>query len=409
MKKPSILVIFLTVFIDLIGFGIVLPLLPLYGKHMGANGLMIGLLMASFSAMQFIFAPWWGRLSDRVGRRPVLLVSLLGSAVSYMIFAFASGMSGDHALWVLLFSRITAGICGANISVAQAYIADITPPEKRSQRMGLIGMAFGLGFIFGPSIGSFSLSQFGVTGPGWVAAAFCFVNFLLALVILPESWKPDGVQAPQRPRMAQWASLLSNSKVGMLVWLFFLATFAFSCFETTLGLLIAENFHLDPDQPKDAKVIGYLFTFCGVIGALVQGGAVGRLVKKYGEPAVITVSMVLTAIGLAPLPFMLGWPGLLVVLAVLSIGTQMARPPIFGMLSQLTPATEQGATLGVAQSFASLARIVGPIFAAGLFHFSPKIPYLACAGIALVAGFIAWQKLHGTVLPSTANTVSAKV
>jgi DHA1 family tetracycline resistance protein-like MFS transporter len=408
MKKPSILVIFLTVFIDLIGFGIVLPLLPLYGKHMGANGLMIGLLMASFSAMQFIFAPWWGRLSDRVGRRPVLLVSLGGSALSYVIFAVASGMKGPEALWVLLFSRIAAGICGANISVAQAYIADITPPEKRSQRMGLIGMAFGLGFIFGPSIGSFSLSHFGVSGPGWVAATFCFANFLLATMILPESWKPNGVQAPQRPRMAQWAELMTNSKVGMLIWLFFLATFAFSCFETTLGLLIAENFHLDPDKPADAKVIGYLFTFCGVVGALVQGGAVGRLVKKFGEPALITVSMVLTAIGLAPLPFIHGWGVLLGALGILAVGTQMARPPIFGMLSQLTPSAEQGATLGVAQSFGSLARIVGPMFAAGLFHYSPKIPYLACAGIALVAGLLAWQRLHGTVIPSTAETVSAK-
>jgi len=162
MRKPSLLVIFLTVFIDLIGFGIVLPLLPIYAKNFGEGlsstvlGLIIGALMATFSAMQFIFAPWWGRLSDRVGRRPVLLVSTAGAAVSYGVFAWGSGLAGTTALIVLFGSRIVAGICGANITVAQAYIADITPPEARSKRMGLIGMAFGLGFTFGPAIGSVS-------------------------------------------------------------------------------------------------------------------------------------------------------------------------------------------------------------------------------------------------------------
>src|SRR5438132_9501957 len=147
MRKPSLLVIFLTVFIDLIGFGIVLPLLPIYSRDLHASGLVIGAIMASFSAMQFVFAPWWGRLSDRIGRRPVLLVSTAGAAISYAVFAVGSGLSGNLALWVLLISRLFAGICGANITVAQAFIADITPPQERSKKMGLIGMAFGLGFI----------------------------------------------------------------------------------------------------------------------------------------------------------------------------------------------------------------------------------------------------------------------
>src|SRR5882762_4151233 len=157
MRKPSVLVIFLTVFIDLIGFGIVLPLLPLYNRDFGATGLMIGIIQVSFSAMQFLFAPGWGRLSDRIGRRPVLLVSTAAAAVSYVVFAFGCGLTGSTALWVILGSRILAGICGANITVAQAYIADITPLAERSKRMGLIGMAFGLGFIFGPAIGGISL------------------------------------------------------------------------------------------------------------------------------------------------------------------------------------------------------------------------------------------------------------
>src|SRR6266436_8735401 len=190
MRQPSVLVIFLTVFIDLIGFGIVLPLLPIYNRDLGASYLLIGIIQASYSAMQFLFAPSWGRLSDRIGRRPVLLVSTAGAAISYALFAVGSGLAGHTALFVLLASRAFAGICGANITVAQAYIADVTPPSERSKKMGLIGMAFGLGFIFGPALGGVSWKLFGLQGPGWVAMGLCAANFILALAILPESWQP---------------------------------------------------------------------------------------------------------------------------------------------------------------------------------------------------------------------------
>ena len=393
MKKPSLLVIFLTVFLDLVGFGIVLPLLPVYSENFGASGFLIGVIMASFSAMQFLFAPIWGRWSDKVGRRPVLLLSNFGSSVSYALFALASGLEGNAALWTLLASRIFAGVCGANISVAQAYIADIPPPEDRSRRMGLIGMAFGLGFILGPALGALSLSGFGRTGPGWVAAAMCFGNFLLTCAILPESRQPSSEHAPERPRLSLWSHTLGRPQVGLLVWLFFLATFAFTCFETTLGLLVSQTFKLDARKPEDAKVIGYLFAYCGLIGACVQGGAIGRAVKKLGEPKLIAVSLFFTAASLAPLPFVTSWGGLLGVLALLAIGSSLARAPIFGLLSILTPAHEQGETIGVAQSFGSLARIAGPIFAGSLFHLHPSWPYLACAGVSLLAGLLAWAKL----------------
>src|SRR5437879_7022785 len=210
MGKPSVLVIVLTVFIDLIGFGIVLPLLPMYSRNLGASGLLIGIVQASYSLMQFLFAPGWGRLSDRIGRRPVLLVSTAGAAISYALFALGSRLSGDAALWLLLGSRLFAGICGANITVAQAYIADITPAAERSKRMGLIGMAFGLGFIFGPALGGISIHFFGAQGPGWMAAAFCAANFTLAFFILPESWKPSSEHVAGRPRLAQWFHTLSH-------------------------------------------------------------------------------------------------------------------------------------------------------------------------------------------------------
>lgn len=404
MKKPSLLIIFLTVFIDLIGFGIVLPLLPIFAKNLEANGFTIGALMASYSAMQFIFAPIWGKLSDRIGRRPVLLVSTAGAAVSYGLFAIGSGMTGMTGLAILFASRVFAGICGANITVAQAYIADITPHEERSKKMGLIGMAFGLGFIFGPALGGFAMSHFGLTGPGWVAAGFCAANFIFALARLPESMKPSSEHAPHRPRFSQWAHTLSQPQIGLLVGLFFLATFCFTCFETTLGLLVSKNFQIDMKNKEDAKVVGYLFAYCGIIGAFVQGGAIGRAVKKMGERLLISVSLFLTALSLVPMPFIHGagrfswhssaWLELLGVLALLAVGSSLARPPIFGLISILTPANEQGANIGVAQGAGSLARIIGPIFAASLFDHHPATPYVVCGALCFVTALIAWQFLH---------------
>ena len=197
MRRTSLLVIFLTVFIDLIGFGIVLPVLPLYGKDFGALGWQVGLIVASYSAMQFLFAPAWGRLSDHIGRRPVLLISTAGASISYALFALAA-INMD--LRLLVASRVFAGICGANLSVASAYIADVSPPEDRSKRMGLIGMAFGLGFILGPALGAVSADWWGAAGPGWTASAICAGNLVLAFFILGESRKPDSEPSPPLPR-----------------------------------------------------------------------------------------------------------------------------------------------------------------------------------------------------------------
>jgi multidrug resistance protein len=412
MKKPSLFIIFLTVFIDLIGFGIVLPLLPIYNRDLGASGLLIGVIQASFSAMQFLFAPSWGRLSDRIGRRPVLLVSTAGAAISYAVFAFGCGLTGSTALWVLLISRILAGICGANITVAQAYIADITPPAERSKRMGLIGMAFGLGFVFGPPLGALGIQLLGLRGPGYLAASLCTINFFLALTILPESWKPSSEHVAGRPPLAQWLHTLAHPQVGLLVAVFFLATFCFASFETTLGLLISKNLHLNTLTHQDMRLSGYLIAYCGIIGAAVQGGMIGRLVKKSGEARVIANSLFLLAASLAPLPFIKGtgilvWGLLLVALAILAIGSMMTRPPVFGLISILTPAHEQGATIGVAQSAGSLARIIAPIFAAGLLDYHPALPYLICSGISLFTGILVMQRLGRQPEHFTAATTPA--
>ncbi len=381
---------------------------------------MIGVIIAAFSAMQFVFAPIWGHLSDRIGRRPVLLLSTAGAAASYALFAIGSGLA-DHtaALTTLLISRAFAGACGGNIGVAQAYIADISPPDQRSRRMGLIGMAFGLGFIFGPIIGGLSLTHLGSTGPGWVATGFCVVNFLLAFSILAESHRPNSEHAAARPRLDQWRHTVRQPKVGLLVVVFFLATFCFSCFEVTLPLLVSQNFHLDIERDeRAATAVTYLFAYCGIIGAFVQGGFTGRLVKMFGEPRVIGLSLLLTGLSLIPLPLIhgtaaLSWSGLfqaggmpwvvmLVVLGLLSIGASLTRPPLFGLISILTPATEQGATIGVAQSAGSLARILAPIYAATLFTTHPALPYFTCAAIALLTSLITFQRLrHDTHAEAT--------
>ena len=403
MKKPSLLIIFLTVFLDLIGFGIVMPLLPIYGKTMGAHGFMIGAIFAVFSLMQFLFAPAWGRLSDRIGRRPVLLIGNAGSAISYALFAVASGMSGSTGLVILLISRVFAGICGATLSVASAYIADISPPEKRSKSMGLIGMAFGLGFIFGPALGSFTAAKFGLQGPGWTAALFCGGNFLLGCFILVESRKPTSEHATNRPRMAQWAHTLRQPTVGFLICVYFLATFCFTCFETTFGLLVNDTFHYDQTR------IGYLFTYAGLLAAFLQGGVIGRLVKSVGEPRLISLSLIVTAISLAILPFFTSLGGLLLGLGLFAAGSGINRPPTFGMISLLTPASEQGQTLGVAQSGASLARILGPLFATSVYVIHPSFPYLACGGIAFIAGLLAWYWLCRVPIKGLAGPVQAPV
>jgi DHA1 family tetracycline resistance protein-like MFS transporter len=413
MRKPSVLVIFLTVFIDLIGFGIIVPLIPLYSQHFGARGLMIGVIIASFSAMQFVFAPIWGRLSDRHGRRPILLISTAGACISYAVFGLASGLPNHAAaLALMIVSRMFAGLCGGNITVAQAYIADITPPAERSKKMGLVGMAFGLGFIFGPFIGGESFTRLGITGPGWVASCLCGLNFLLALFILKESRQPGSGQAPARPHVEQWRHVLSQPRVGLLVIVFFLATFCFSCFESTLPLIVGNNFNLDLTSNRGvASTVSYLFVYCGLIGAFVQGGLTGRLVKKMGEPKLIVVSLILTGISLGMLPFIKGnthlswgilthrdglpWAALLGALAILSIGSSLTRPPLFGLLSNLTSANEQGSTIGVAQGAGSLARIVGPIFATGILHFFPPLPYLTCTFILFATTGLVVRRLCG--------------
>ena len=398
MRSGSpLLVIFLTVFIDLIGFGICLPLLPKYAERYGAQGWKIGAAMGVYSLMQLVFAPWWGQLSDRIGRRPVLLVSNFGSIVAYGLFGLSAQFVGETGFWILVGSRVFAGICGANLSVASAFIADVTTPEKRSKGMGLIGMAFGLGFILGPVLGSQAFKHFGLAGPGVVAAVICAINFVLGCIILPETRKKDAAPPVRRPRFEQIRHVLAMKEVGFLIGIYFLGTFAFTAFESTLPLL------LDAKLKFDEEHVGYVFAFCGIMAAMVQGGGIGRLVKSFGERRLIGASLIVVAISLVLMPLANTLATLLGALAVFAIGSGINRAPTMGLISQLSPADEQGTTLGVAQSAGTLARVLGPTVATTLYDLWLPAPYLACATIALLAGLLAAWRLMG----STAKTPSA--
>jgi DHA1 family tetracycline resistance protein-like MFS transporter len=378
VKTSPLIVIFVTVFIDLLGFGIIIPLLPFYAETFGANALIIGLLSTSFSLMQFVFAPVWGRLSDRIGRRPVILLGLFGSFVSYLVFGLA------NSLVVLFVSRIFAGIAGANIPTAQAVIADSTTIENRAKGMGMIGAAFGLGFIFGPAIGGF-LSRWGFSTPAFFASALSLANFIAAWFLLPETLNPaHRAGAAGGGRIAAFRRAVSRPHLPLLLVVYFIVVAAFSNFEAIFALFAEHRFQFT------AATIGYVFAFVGVVLVIVQGGLVGRVVRRVGERKIVPVSLALAAIGMALLPADHSVPTLLVTLAILSIGMGFNNPSLVSLISQYSAAEDQGSILGVSQSLASLGRIIGPALGGFAFdRFGVDVPYESAAALIAIAAVIA--------------------
>lgn len=394
MSRKPLLIIFITVFIDLLGFAIVLPLLPRYGRHFEATKFELGLLMASFSAMQFLFAPLWGRLSDRIGRRPVLIVGLAGSTIFYMLFALvtqygnAGPILGLSPLIWLFITRSGAGIAGATIPTAQAYIADSTDEKSRGKGMAIIGAAFGIGFTFGPLLGAWFVSNDagGVPSPapGYVAAALSALATLAAIVLLPESLKSDAASRPARKWFdaGAFSKAMSRPHVGLLLATIFLTTFAFAQFETTLSLLTKELGVGDQSN-------FYVFAYIGLILTLAQGMLVRRLLPKLGEfrMALIGTTLMMAGLGLigvAAASTNGGMSLLWYVLPVCVVGFSCTTPSLNSLLSLNTRDDQQGEVLGVGQSVSSLARILGPIAGLSLLEYGRSLPYWMATGLMAV-------------------------
>lgn len=373
-NKSSLLLIFLAVFIDLIGFGILIPVLPTIAvRDFQASDFEIGLLVAIFSFVQFIFNPFFGSVSDRKGRKPIIVICLLLSSLSYIIFSFA----GSYL--VLFISRIIAGLGGSSISVAQAYIADITTKENRARGMGLIGAAFALGFVFGPLIGGF-LSKYGIAVIGYTGASFSFIAFLVTWSVLPESLK-ERSQGRSRSILdfKAFAEVLRRPAIGIVIIVFFIITFSMSNIFGTFSLLGFKDYHLNDMQ------IGILFGIMGIFSAFSQTALIHILTKRYKEVTIISFGTFLLFISMILMPNSNSYTMLGVVSALFTLGTGLLIPTSLSLLSKVTPDHEQGAILGINQSLSALARVFGPLWGGFSFQFfGHSFPFLTGAFFVLV-------------------------
>jgi MFS transporter, DHA1 family, tetracycline resistance protein len=371
-------VIFLTVLIDLIGFGIVMPILPFYAQEFGARGLELGLLMGSFSGMQFAATMILGRLSDRTGRRPILLLTMALSVAGYVLFANAG------SFLVLLLARLVSGFAGGNISVAQAYIADTTTPAERSKGMGIIGAAFGLGFIIGPAIGGLAGHYWGHAAPGYVAAGLALLNLVLAWRILPESLHEQHRTRRSLFSVAHIRDGLADRRLRALLLVWLLAPVAFAGYTAVLPLYTSVRFGWT------ARELGWLFVVIGVVAAIVQGWAFARMARRTGDRFLLIagnagMALAIATMSLAPTPF-----ALYGLTAVLAFSNSVFGPAASGMVSVLADPTEQGTVLGVAQSLGALGRLLGPEAFGGLYDVAGATPaFVAAGGVMLVSALAA--------------------
>lgn len=364
-NKSALVLIFLSVFIDLLGFGILIPILPSFSiKILKIDEAQIGIALAIYSFVQFIFNPILGKLSDKRGRKPVIVFCLFLNAVGYIIFSFT------HSYLLLLTSRVIAGIGGSSIGVAQAYIADVTTRENRSKGMGIIGAAFGLGFVFGPLIGGF-LANYGFEIIGFVAAGFSLLASILTIIYLPESLKQNQlseniVLQTQRRVLFDFKGMkkiLEKPELAVLIFLFFILTFSFANIYGTFALLGLKVYGFTDQQN------GYIYGIIGLASAIVQGGMLGWINKMMSKKTILIIAPFLITTMLAMIPYAGTFLGLAIVSIVLSYGTGTFQPTVLSLISEVVTDTEQGITLGLNQSLASLARVLGPLWGGFAFKY----------------------------------------
>ncbi|MBA3962909.1 MAG: MFS transporter [Chthoniobacterales bacterium] len=368
-----LLVIFFTVIIDMVGFGIVLPVLPLYAEHFHATPLEIGWLTGIYSGMQIIFTPLLGRLSDRVGRRPVLIVSIAGTALGFLVMGWAASLP------LLFVARIIDGATGGNISTAQAYVADISTPENRSRSLGLIGAAFGLGFVFGPMIGGI-MSRISYGAPFYFASALAALNVVLVYFILPESLSKEYRSRPRERTRLSEVFQHGHARLFTTIVITYLFTITGFAIMTTLFALLTEK-HFG----YDARQTGYIFGFIGIISVILQGGLIGRLVKMFGETALARTGLFFLACSMALLPLAHSLTMLLAVCASTAISNGLINPTLNGLASQMIDRSWQGRALGLMQSAASVGRLVGPLLGGWLLMSDLGFPVARYAGTPLFA------------------------
>lgn len=388
--------LFLVVLLDLLGFGIVVPQLGVYGQMYAASPLVVGLLMATYSLMQLVSAPVLGALSDRYGRRPVLLVSLAGSVVGYLIFA------GAHSLSWLFAARALDGITGGNISTAQAYVADITTPDNRAKGMGMIGAAFGLGFVLGPAAGGVLGAWGGNFAIGVVAALLSLAALVSTWALLPES-RGQGATAPPRHFITQAVRVLGLPGLGAALVLYLVFTSGFSMMEGTFSVFLVRR-HLGGGEGLLSEAMGreaslrsgWIFVAVGVLSAVVQGGLVGRLRARFGELKLVFMGLVLLGAGLAGIPAAPGYATLFLPMGVLAVGSALLTPSLSSWVSQQAPDGRQGEVLGAYQSMGSLGRLLGPASGGALFSAGGAVTPFAVAALLMVACLGLWGTLRRT-------------
>lgn len=381
-KSSAKVLIFMTVFLYLIGFGIIIPILPILGRELGGSALEVGWLMAIYSLMQFLFSPFWGQLSDRYGRRKILIGCMLAEAITYIGFALARDYGS------LFFARALAGFFGASISTASAYISDITPPKDRSKGMALIGVAFGLGFVIGPAVGGSmvhiakqwsSEPLMGSTVAALFVSLLCFITFLFAYFKLPESLPPEKRGISKESKQNRFIRILNKLKLPVLRPLltsFFLAGLAMSCIEAVLVFFVGDRFGWGPDK------VSYGFAYVGIIIIMTQGFLVRRLVPILGERKMVVLGLSFFSLGALGIAFSESLISMTVTMTLFSIGNGFNNPSILGSISLASGESEQGESLGVAQGLSSLGRILGPILGGKLFDsVAPQAPFIVSSGL----------------------------
>jgi len=379
MKKSPLFVLYAAVLVDMLGFGIVLPLLPFYAESFGATPLQVTLLIASFSAMQLAAAPLWGRVSDRTGRRPLLIAGLFASALSYLIFGLA------HSVWMLLLSRMAAGAAGGNITVAQAYVADSTAADDRARGMGHIGAASGLGVMLGPAVGAL-FSRWGLGVPGFVAAALCLLNGIAAIYLLPES-RPAHVCAEASPGQAAtirgWMRSMLRYPLSLLLSIYFLTISSFTAMTAVLALYFERRFAIDQSE------MGIMFTISGATTVLIRGMLLGPLVKRFGENRTAQIGIVGLAAAMILLPLLPGPAFMYFIPPVYAFGAGTLFPALASLVSRASDASSQGSILGGSQLIGGLGRVIGPMWAGYLFQtIGITSPCLVGATCVLIAGLL---------------------